>query len=519
MARLVVLATTVMAVAALMGVSALAQTSTPQLIKVQGFLSDSTSGNNVPANGIYSMTFTLYDAELGGLPVATVGPLSVPVTTGMYSVDLPFSVPAFDDASRWIEITVGGEVLAPRVQFVSAPYAYSADTLDGSEASDLEESGEIATAQSGLQDQIDTINAELGNTLDEAYDQGGQGAGRTIVADSGAVNIAGPDGLMVNGKVGIGTTSPSAMLHVQGAAPKLLLRDSNPIGDPHIDFQDSSGNRLALLDVVEGSNAAVFTGGNAMDLRLSANNLPYQLVLKSNGNVVVQGQGARLLLRDSSPAGVGNPSLDFEDSSGNRLALIDIVEGSNAAVFAGGNGMDLRLNANNLPYQLVLKSNGNVGIGTSSPGTTLDVAGTTRTTVLEITSDRDAKADVQRIRPTDILRKVVDMPISTWIYRDDPGTRHIGPMAQDFQEAFAVGGSEKHIATVDADGVALAAVQGLYELLEAKDRRISELEASVRSRDAEFEGLGSRLTELESVLAGCRTSEAEGFQGLPGRTQ
>lgn len=54
------------------------------------------------------------------------------------------------------------------------------------------------------------------NTLDQAYDEGGPGAGRTIVADAGAVNIDGPDGLTVNGSVGINTTSPAYELDVEG---------------------------------------------------------------------------------------------------------------------------------------------------------------------------------------------------------------------------------------------------------------------------------------------------------------
>ena len=63
-----------------------------------------------------------------------------------------------------------------------------------------------------------TISAatQAGNTLDQAYDQGGAGNGRTITADNGAVNISGSDGLTVNGNVGIGITSPSAGLHLSG---------------------------------------------------------------------------------------------------------------------------------------------------------------------------------------------------------------------------------------------------------------------------------------------------------------
>ncbi|MEZ4874816.1 MAG: hypothetical protein R2793_05045 [Flavobacteriaceae bacterium] len=41
------------------------------------------------------------------------------------------------------------------------------------------------------------------NTLDEAYDEGGAGAGRTITADNGAVDIQGTGGLRVEGNVSV----------------------------------------------------------------------------------------------------------------------------------------------------------------------------------------------------------------------------------------------------------------------------------------------------------------------------
>jgi len=56
-----------------------------------------------------------------------------------------------------------------------------------------------------------------GNTLDQAYGQGGPGADRTIIADAGAVDIAGPDGLTVEGNVGIGTTPSQDKLDVQSS--------------------------------------------------------------------------------------------------------------------------------------------------------------------------------------------------------------------------------------------------------------------------------------------------------------
>jgi trimeric autotransporter adhesin len=47
----------------------------------------------------------------------------------------------------------------------------------------------------------------------------------------------------------------------------------------------------------------------------------------------------------------------------------------------------------------------------------------------------------------------------------------MGPMAQDFRAAFGLGESEKAISTVDADGVALAAIQGLHAIVRAGQSR------------------------------------------------
>lgn len=102
-------------------------------------------------------------------------------------------------------------------------------------------------------------------------------------------------------------------------------------------------------------------------------------------------------------------------------------------------------------------------------------------------SDRDSKEDVQPVDSREVLQRLVAMPMSTWNYKaQDNAVRHIGPMAQDFHAAFALGESESHINSIDADGVALVAIQGLNQLVEEKDAEISELK--------------TRLAELERVV-------------------
>jgi hypothetical protein len=100
-------------------------------------------------------------------------------------------------------------------------------------------------------------------------------------------------------------------------------------------------------------------------------------------------------------------------------------------------------------------------------------------------SDRAVKADLRPVEPGEILARVASLPITTWRYvSQDDSIHHIGPSAQDFHAAFGVGEDDRHITAVDADGVALAAIQGLNEKVEEKDARLAELE----SRLATVEG-------------------------------
>jgi hypothetical protein len=111
-------------------------------------------------------------------------------------------------------------------------------------------------------------------------------------------------------------------------------------------------------------------------------------------------------------------------------------------------------------------------------------------------SDRNAKEGFRSIDPQEVLARVTSMPISEWSYKADAGTRHIGPMAQDFHAAFNVGSDDKHITMLDADGVALAAIQGLNEKLDAENR---SLRSDLRARNTRIQSLEERLAALEKI--------------------
>jgi len=112
-------------------------------------------------------------------------------------------------------------------------------------------------------------------------------------------------------------------------------------------------------------------------------------------------------------------------------------------------------------------------------------------------SSRSLKSDFIPVDAVDVLGRVLRLGISTWAYRESSEGRHMGPIAEDFHALFGLGGDEGSISTVDASGVALAAIQGLDAKLEAER---DALAARVELLDAENAGLRTRLERLEALL-------------------
>jgi hypothetical protein len=127
----------------------------------------------------------------------------------------------------------------------------------------------------------------------------------------------------------------------------------------------------------------------------------------------------------------------------------------------------------------LFRSTGGFVIHTSSPGTTgVELPGGSGT--WSSFSDRNYKDNVELVDGREVLARLAEIPISTWNYTtEEESIRHMGPMAQDFYAAFGLGPDDRHITTIDADGVALAAIQALAGENAELRGRVDDLEAQM----------------------------------------
>jgi hypothetical protein len=134
----------------------------------------------------------------------------------------------------------------------------------------------------------------------------------------------------------------------------------------------------------------------------------------------------------------------------------------------------------------------------------------------EMLSDKFSKTAFSAVNGQEILERLEMLPIQSWSYRtEDPQVRHIGPTSQDFHEIFQIGKDERFISTVDADGVALAAVKELLHKVREKEAIIEDQREQIRKMEegisAQMKGMAAleeRLSQIERVVGTGSLSEA-----------
>ncbi|ANS62325.1 hypothetical protein SLINC_0101 [Streptomyces lincolnensis] len=79
-----------------------------------------------------------------------------------------------------------------------------------------------------------------------------------------------------------------------------------------------------------------------------------------------------------------------------------------------------------------------------------------------------------------VLETLAALTVSTWRYSWEPERlRHLGPMAQDWHAAFGLGDTDTKIDLVDANSIAIVAIQALHRQVNDRQQEVAQLHAQI----------------------------------------
>jgi len=411
-------------------------------ITYQGQLRAGSAGSAL--SGTVDLEFRLFDAATAG---TQIGPRlqadAVDLVGGRFAATLDFGVPVLSGPSRWLEISVRGPgdrdftTISPR-QLLTRP-KYS--VMDGA--------SETASTPGPIGPQ---------GPKGEPGPAGAQGA-------RGEPGPAGPRGES-------GPPGPQGPKGEPGASPFLLSADvvSLATGRLVIGASSEQASDKRTVSILSESATALYAanrawGGNAIEADITRGTgkaIQGRTASPDNGSAGIAGHATAttgvvsgVRGESSSPAGFGISAVNSSADGGIGLYASTASSSGRAISTLGAVHIDNRTAKTSSADALVVE-----GKDGRAAALTSDLVWYAYG--FNNVSDRDLKHDFRSIDAASVLQRVAALPISEWSYRDDT-IRHIGPTAQDFHAAFQVGTGDRTISTIDAQGVALAAIQALAQ--------------------------------------------------------
>jgi trimeric autotransporter adhesin len=332
-----------------------------------------------------------------------------------------------------------------------------------------------------------TFNSANGLVVTGAFGSGAipaTGAGVRLMwyPNKGAFRAGEVNGIQWNdANVGINSTALGRDITASGAYSTALGLDTH-----------ASGETSTALGV--GTNATAVTS-TAMGFVTKASG-PNSTAM--GNHTTASGSSSTAMGNNTTASGTSSMAMgDGTTASGEHSTAMGTAASTNeqdGSFVYGDSSTGTRINAS-APNQFVVRAQ-NIWLGKNN--STTDTSGRfieTSTGAFLSTggawtnsSSRALKTNFAAVNVRDVLRGVVQLPLTTWNYKaEDAGIRHLGPIAQDFYQTFKLGADDEHIGTIDSAGVALAAIQGLHAELTDRDQRMAAQQEQIQKQQTQIE--------------------------------
>ena len=388
----------------------------PKTLNYQGKLVNS---EGIGINDTLDFTFSLYTSESGGTTLWTETISEIPVRYGLFSVELGVldTFPDTLDFSQgyYLEVQAGSEILTPREKFTSSPYSIRAGSVERAIQSVY--SSENTTLRTGNL----MFTPGDGATLSERGDSiiiaiSGSSAGVSVEAPLSGTGLPGSYLSIDYDDVTIGMNLDEKLAILDDAITGNLISDES-ISEGHL----TAGLLSSLAPVTSGSgyiqnqidsiqsgsfkiDGQVYIGGNigigieSPLTKLHINGVPgigpvddYNDI--TNYNLAIYSDGG------SGASGKGGGIVFTENNFTPLAAIVSVDEGGSAST-----GIAIRtgtVSGNNEVARFTY--NGNVGIGTSQPGSRLHIKTSQNPLIIEGAANTSSASNMLNNLPNQTL--------------------------------------------------------------------------------------------------------------------
>ncbi|WP_445453715.1 tail fiber domain-containing protein [Flavobacterium sp. 25HG05S-40] len=264
-----------------------------------------------------------------------------------------------------------------------------------------------------------------GGTLDQAYDFGGAGAGKTITADAGAVLINGTDGLVSTGTSGSGALAPSGAGTRMVWNPRKAAFRAGTVSGTHWDDINIGLGSVAMGNGCVASGVASLAVGNAV-IASGFSSTAFGTASTASGQAAtVFGRSNFAVSSESTAFGFSNRTTSYGEAvfgiggttytPSTNGALLFGAANANDRLVTIGNAIDSNNNGvvDNIERSdaMVILKNGATGIGTSLPNALLDIDATNNGILIPRVALTSVLAQAPVVNPRGGV-----LPVSTMIY-------------------------------------------------------------------------------------------------------